>query len=164
MTPTNSSTTVVGTAVYLELVKPNITTQILIMPEGSSSSHKTVPVTIYRRRISAHAPRKTWKAIAAPTTARHLMSSALDTEPEAAINAVLMPLHPLFRSVAANEYVLCRQPIYVEVTPEDLELCVTAKTPYKVLGRVMKVRKSLGFPKEIIHELLPSAPTPTPTF
>jgi len=164
MTTTNSSTIVAGSAIYLELVKPNITTQILIMPEGTSSSHKTVPVTIYRRRISAHAPRKTWKAISAPTTARHLMSSALDTEPEAAINAVLNPLHPLFRSVAANEYILCRQPIYVEVTPEDLELCVTAKTPYKVLGRVMKVRKSLGFPKEVIHELTPPAPTSTPTF
>jgi hypothetical protein len=164
MTTTNSSTTIAGNAIYLELAKPNITTQMLIMPEGTSSSHKTVPMTVYRRRITAHAPRRTWKAVSAPTTARHLISSALDTEPAVAVNAVLTPLHPLFRSVAANEYVLCRQPIYVEVTPEDLELCITAKTPYKVLGRVMKVRKSLGFPKEIIHELLPPTPAATSTF
>jgi hypothetical protein len=34
-----------------------------------------------------------------------------------------------------------------------------AKTPYKVLGRVWKVRKKMGFPKEFIV-----VPEPSPAF
>jgi hypothetical protein len=44
-----------------------------------------------------------------------------------------------------------RQPIVVEVTNEDLEAARLSKTPYKVIGRVLKSRAALGFPKEIIH-------------
>jgi hypothetical protein len=45
------------------------------------------------------------------------------------------------------------------VTAEDLEDSRMAKTPYKVLGRVWKVRKKMGFPKEFIV-----VPEPSPAF
>lgn len=51
-----------------------------------------------------------------------------------------------------NNWKLYKQPIVVEVTPEDLEEIRKSKTPYKVLGRVWKSRKFLGFPDDIIRD------------
>ena len=159
---TNSlDTKVQGKAVYLEFVKPahGITTQVLIMPEGMSTSHKTVGMTVYRRRLSVAQPRKTWKAATTHHTSVTLLSSSSPVTPDQATDQILSFLFPLFRSLETNEYVLYKDPIVVEVTAEDLEDSRMAKTPYKVLGRVWKVRKKLGFPKEFIV-----VPEPSPTF
>lgn len=144
----------VARAVYLEAVKSPATTQILIMPEGLTSSHVTVPMTIYRRRISALAPRKTWKQIAATATTTSTAAS-----PSVGSEAILHFAEPLFNGLAVNGWKLYKAPIVVEVTPEDLEEARMSKTPYRVLGRVWKSRKALGFPKEFIHPI-PATPAP----
>jgi hypothetical protein len=58
---------------------------------------------------------------------------------------------PLFSSLSMNEWALYKEPIVVEVTAEDLEMVRGSKTPYKVLGRVTKVRRALGFPQAVLH-------------
>jgi hypothetical protein len=163
-TMTNSlDNQVQGKAVYLEFIKPDhrITTQVLVMPEGMSTSHKTVPMTVYRRRLSISQPRKTWKAAAAPVTSINLLAGSAPVTPDEAINRMLSFLFPLFRSLETNEYVLYNAPIVVEVTAEDLEASRLGKTPYKAMARVWKVRKQMGFPKEYIH---PPSTATTSTF
>jgi hypothetical protein len=159
---TNSlDTKVQGKAVYLEFVKPahGITTQVLIMPEGMSTSHKTVGMTVYRRRLSVSQPRKTWKAATTHHTSVTLLSSSSPVTPDQATDQILSFLFPLFRSLETNEYVLYKDPIVVEVTAEDLEAARLGKTPYKAMARIWKVRKQLGFPKEYIHPrpIIPSS-------
>ena len=57
-----ANTAVVGKALYLEMRHgAGYTTQIIFTPEGSTLSGKTVPMTCYRRKISAAQPRKSWR-------------------------------------------------------------------------------------------------------
>lgn len=141
----------VGAAVYLEFVKPNMTTQVLIMPEGTATSSRIVPMTLYRRRLSTITPRKSWKMVSAHYTAAAVrMKHSLASTSEIAQN-LLMFTNPLLESLVKNGWTLYKDPIVVEVTAEDLELARESKTPYKVLGRVVKTRKALGFPKDIVH-------------
>ena len=143
-------TQVQGTAVYLEFVKPDTTTQILIMPEGMTTSHRTVPMTVYRRRLSTMQPRKTWKAAASHTTSTLELVKPLADRAETT-NVMLSFLFPLMRSMNTNGYKLYKTPVVVEVTAEDLENARNSKTPYKAMARVWKARKALGFSKEYLH-------------
>lgn len=152
---TNSTDTQVqGAAVYLEFVKPNVTTQILVMPEGMTTSHKTVPMTVYRRRLSAMQPRKTWRAGSSSTTSTMELAPGIARPPVTTTevqDAMLSFIFPLMKSMISNGYKLYKAPVIVEVTAEDLECARNAKTPYKAMARVWKARKALGFPKEYIH-------------
>lgn len=148
---TNSTDMAVrGKAVYLEFVKPGITTQVLIMPEGMSTSHKNVPMTVYRRRLTVTQPRKTWKQAASAVTSFEVLA-ATETSLDEKSNRLLGFMMPLFHSLETNKYTLFNQPIVVEVTAEDLEASRLGKTPYKAMARVWKSRKALGFPKEYLH-------------
>lgn len=143
-----------GRAVYFEFVRPGelITTQVLLLPEGVTTSHRTVPMTMYRRRLSPMQPRKTWKMTAATCTAEQARRMAGSTDEKDVAAAMLSFMTPLFKSLTTNQYALYKQPIVIEVTAEDLELARLGKTPYKALARVWKTRKKLGFPKEYIHK------------
>lgn len=155
-----NDTQVQGRAVYLEFVKGTTTQQVLIMPEGMTTSHKTVPMTVYRRRLSVVSPRKTWKATASSCTSTTLLTGPLAIERTAVPDQMLNFLYPLMSSLDVNEYNLYKDPVVVEVTAEDLELTRQGKTPYKAMARVWKARKKLGFPKEYIHAG-PTATVPT---
>lgn len=152
---TTQSTIPVGKAIYMEFIKPGMTTQVLFMPEGQTSSHKIVPVSMYRRRISVAQPRKTWRLVAGMPLASTGPGTPAAT---VAATAVLSFAEPLFTSLDANNWKLRKEPIVVEVTADDLECVRTGKTPYKALGRVWKVRKFLSFPAEYIE---PYAPAPS---
>lgn len=166
---TNTEIKVAGVALYFEFVKHNVTTQILLMPEGQSSTHKTVPMTVYRRRITSVSNRKTWKASSSFFMSKTLLTSTEKTEDQV-VEELMSTVSPLFKSIVRNDYVLHKQIVAVEVTPEDLQASDLGKTPYKVLGRVTKVRKALGFPKETIFPVVegvimyPAAATATPSF
>lgn len=142
-----------GKAVYLEFIRNGMTQQVLIMPEGVSTSHKTVPMTIFRRRLTSTQPRKTWKASASSHTSVSLLTSAATamSEKSVIVDTMLSFLTPLMHSLQVNGYQLYKAPVVVEVTSEDLEQARVGKTPYKAMGRVWKARKHLGFPKEYIH-------------
>jgi hypothetical protein len=144
-------------AVYVELVSPTSpmsgTVQILIMPEGTSSAEKLVPVTMYRRRVAPHAPRKTWKMISSAVTttqARMAVPGGMAIDSSVA-ESVMSFVTSVLANLGKHGWQVYRQPIVVEVTNEDLEAARLSKTPYKVIGRVLKSRAALGFPKEIIH-------------
>jgi hypothetical protein len=151
-----------GKAVYLEFIKNGMTQQVLLLPEGVSTSHKTVPMTVFRRRLSTVQPRKTWKAAAASYTAASLLTGGTPVARTEVPDQVLSFIYPLMTSLRANGYVLYKDPIVVEVTAEDLELARLGKTPYKAMARVWKARKKLGFPKEYIHPV--AAPVAAPAF
>lgn len=144
----NTPATVAGKAVYLEFVKGTMTTQLLIMPEGMTQSRGLIPMTLFRRRISASAPRKTWKMTSAHKTSSSLRAFA----PEGNIvEGMLAFVKPHIDSLRDNNWTPFKDPIVIEVTSEDLEQASHAKTPYKAIGRVLKVRKALGFPKELVR-------------
>jgi hypothetical protein len=150
----------VGKAVYLEFRKGSMTTQVLFMPEGMASSHTIVPLSMYRRRISEHAPRKTWRLIAGTTTTAKMapVTSGAVSNPAAASMATTMLTFadPLFTQLSTNNWKLLKEPVVVEVTADDLECVRTGKTPYKALGRIWKARKFLGFPAEFIDKHIPA--------
>ena len=152
-----TDTQVQGKAVYLEFVRGSTTTQVLVMPEGMTTSHKTVPMTVYRRRLAITQPRKTWKQASSSYTSVALLTGAEPHAKSQTADKMLQFLQPLFMSLSSNGYVLYKDPIIVEVTSEDLECARQGKTPYKAMARVWKCRKAAGFPKEYIHEVeLPS--------
>lgn len=146
---------VVGTAVYFEFVKgtdtsSTMTQQILLMPEGMTPSGRTISMTMFRRRLTVHSPRKTWRQNASPVTLAHSIV-AHGTPPADFIDSAVGLVIPLMSQLRTHNWKPYREPIFVEVTAEDLELARLGKTPYKTLGRVWKVRKKRGFPKEYLH-------------
>lgn len=152
-TPTTSP--VAGYAVYLEFVRPGITTQVILMPEATGSSHNRSRIVMYRRRLTK-LQRKTWKASTAGTSSFEMISGAASGVAVTRDEIVSRLTHftlPLLRSLAMEDraYVLYGKPIVVEVTAEDVEQARILKTPYKVLGRIMKTRKALGYPNDIVH-------------
>lgn len=149
---TITSQSACGHAMYLEFIKAPSTTQVLIMPEGMTSAHSKAFTSVYRRRLSPVQPRKVWTHAQMGhmtpdvRTALGPEASSLDIATQVFANAA-----PLFHGLAINNWILYKDPIVVEVTQEDLEDSRLGKTPYKVFGRVWKVRKAMGFPKEFIH-------------
>ena len=153
---TAADSRIVGTAVYLEFIKGTdtsspMTQQVLLMPEGVTPSGRTIPMTMFRRRLTVHSPRKTWRQNAAPVTMAQSIA-AHATPPSEIIDSALGLVAPLISQLRNNQWSLYKEPLLVEVTAEDLELARLGKTPYKTLGRVWKVRKKRGFPKEYLHK------------
>lgn len=154
--------TVIGVAVYFELTKPNMTQQIVLMPEGTTPSGKQIPMTMYRRRLTISSPRKTWRQTVAPISMHKELieratlgagaASTVDSK-NTLIDAAMSLVIPMFAQLKTNSWVLYKSPIFVEVTVEDLELARLGKTPHKVLSRIWKSRKAMGFPKEYLHDL-----------
>lgn len=147
--PSAISTNVQGRAVYIEATHPSgAVTQVLIMPEGLTSAHAIAPLAMYRRRLTPMTPRKTWRHIASSITTEKAKAAHSDN-PEIA-SSILTFLTPMFDGFVANGWSIRKEPVFVEVTSDDLEDSRQGKTPYKVFGRVWKARKFLGFPKEFV--------------
>jgi hypothetical protein len=160
----------IGVALYVEASRDmsstahnKYCTQVLIMPEYKPAGGTLVPMTMYRRRISALEPRKTWRHFSSPmTTAKaHEKHSALVTDDlhQAVVNDMVFFLRSTFDTLAepatahttsATRYSIVGEPILVEVTAADIEDVRLGKTPYKTFGRVWKCRKKLGFPTDFL--------------
>lgn len=143
------NTQVIGKALYLEFRRGGATQQILFTPEGRTLSGKYVPMTTYRRQISEAAPRKAWKQMS--TLFKSEMNpdgSLVQLGREHALSTLQDRIgytDNLFTQIAMRNWELYKQPITVEVTPEDLEDVRNAKTPYKILGRVTRSRRVYNF-------------------
>jgi hypothetical protein len=121
-------------------------------------------MTMYRRRLSTNAPRKTWKQFGSSRTAAFAIeTSSSIADPAARVENTLDEMTSFMtsalKSIASNNYRVQIKPIVVEVVASDMDEIKNGKTPYKLLGRFMKVRKVLGFPKEFIPERLHPAHT-----
>lgn len=152
-----ADTKVVGKALYLEFRRGNETNQIIITPEAINASGKYVPISTYRRRISTGNPRKTWKQMS--TTFRSEIDPAGNTlvqlGKEHALATVMDRVSyndGLFTQLINSGWSLHKQPFVVEVTQEDLEDIRLSKTPYKILGRITRCRRTLNFGESLFNE------------
>lgn len=139
---------ITGKALYMEFRNGGATYQMIITPDGVSSNGRAVPATMYRRQISKLKPRKAWKTYSLPAVPLNAFG-AYDALQEADAmeksSARLEYVASSFTQLVSYKYELYKQPIFVEVSQEDIEQVRIAKTPYKILGRITRVRRSLGF-------------------
>lgn len=152
-----SESKVYGRALYLELEQPGNTSvlQLLITPDMKSPSGANVPLTLYRRRLTPSKPRATWNAYS--TYDKPAMDSEggfmqLITKSAAIADAKtkLAFADKLFTQVIDHGYSLRKAPIVVEIGIDDLDDICAHKTPYKILARITRSRKLLGFADSVI--------------
>ena len=143
---------VIGKALYTELRQGTQTYQVLITPDGVSLSGKNVPAVMYRRQISALKPRKGWKHSGLPALNIDefgVFSKKSKEDAQRTAESRLEMIGSTFNQLASYSYKVYKQPIFVEVSQEDLEGIRAGKTPYKVLGRITRVRRALGFGEDL---------------
>lgn len=143
---------VVGKALYAELRQGGQTYQILITPDGIASNGKNVSASMYRRQISMHHARKGWKQYGLPNLPVDGFGSYTKMTTEQALDAAgsrAAFFKSTLNQLATYQYRVYKQPIFVEVSVEDLDTIRAGKTPYKVLGRITRVRRALGFGEEL---------------
>jgi len=145
---------VVGKALYVELRNSNQTYQMLLTPDGVSSSGRAVPSTLYRRQISKSKPRRAWKTYSLPSlplNAFGVYDTQSNDDAAQHAEARLGYMATTLTQLNTYGYKLYKNPILVEVAQEDLEQIRLSKTPYKILGRITRVRRTLGFGEFIIE-------------
>jgi hypothetical protein len=143
---------VVGKALYAEFRSGTQTYQIIMTPDGITTEGRNVPATIYRRQISAMKPRRAWKTYSLPKLPMDVAGQFQTLEKALASDQSLSRLgyvENTFSRMDAYNYELYKQPIIVEVSQADLDDIRVAKTPYKILGRITRVRKALGFGEKL---------------
>jgi hypothetical protein len=158
---TTTHNQVEGYAAYFEFIKSDHRSayvyQLLITPEARMSSGRVLPMTGYRRRLSNQKTRAQWKQFGSSVSSADARTPTADDQ--VVTDSMLQFLTRTFHSFSVNGYTMRTgslppaQPIFVEVSCEDLENIRLGKTPYKILGRVWKSRKALGFPEGFIPEL-----------
>ena len=144
---------VVGKALYLELRQGMSTYQLLLTPDGISSNGRAVPATVYRRQISSAKPRRAWKTYSLPSLPINAFGTYEATDKDNALQTAdsrVGYMATTFSQLKSYGYTLYKQPLLIEVSQEDLESIRLSKTPYKVLGRITRVRRTLGFGEFII--------------
>lgn len=143
---------VIGKALYTEFRSGLQTYQLMITPDGVTSGGKYVPAMMYRRQVSASRPRRAWKSYSLPTINVNEFGTFSSMPKEQAIESAKHRLE--FTMATINQmmtlkYQLYKLPIVVEVAAEDLDSIRLGRTPYKVLGRITRVRKALGFSETV---------------
>lgn len=140
-------TLLVGRAVYCEFVlktNPDASVfQLLITPEAQSKlvpSLRTTPIA-YRRQLTNGGPKKQW---------RWLNPSMDEYLPDASTLQRRRFLDQTIERLAARGFEVLKQPLIVDVSEHDLEAIAKRQTPYKLIGRVLKVRRKHGFPTTFI--------------
>jgi hypothetical protein len=120
------------------------------MPEYVTPAF-TVPASVYQRRMSSIHPRATWRhassnSITGKVLARPDVAILVASSQQLAVANTVAEFTARQALAFANSWELFKSPIVVEVTAADIEDVRISRTPYKVLGRVWKSRKKLGFP------------------
>ena len=146
---------VIGKALYLEFRSTSQTYQVLITPDGISSNGRAVPATMYRRQISKSKPRRAWKTYSLPTLPVNSFGiydqAASKDEALNTVEARMNYMATTFTQLNSYHYKIHKQPLFIEVAQEDLESIRLSKTPYKILGRITRVRRTLGFGEFIVE-------------
>jgi hypothetical protein len=145
---------VIGKSLYVEMRNTSGTYQMLITPDGVGENGRAVPPMVYRRQISRLTPRRAWKVYSLATLPLNAFG-AYDqvTRQLATIGAGqrMTQVESIFKQLSTYGYKVHKQPLVIEVSQADLEEIRYSKTPYKILGRITRVRKTLGF-GELIAE------------
>lgn len=142
----NSATDVTGKAVYLEFRKASWTVQMILMPDGHNPMGVYVPHTLYRRQISADAPRKSWKTSSAVAEPWHGVRPQISDDSALSFGLSRFEfMEGTLVNLASRGWKLYKKPVIVEVTAQDMDDVRQGKTPYKVVARITRVRRALGF-------------------
>jgi hypothetical protein len=139
---------VIGKALYAEFRSGLQTYQLMLTPDGITTNGKYVPAMMYRRQVSASKPRKAWKNYSLPSISVNEFGAFTPVDTAAALNTAKARLEFMSATIdhlSRYKYVVYKLPIVVEVSAEDLDGIRLGKTPYKVLGRITRIRKTLGF-------------------
>lgn len=145
---TSKDTKVIGIGMYLEMrrlyASTPYTTQFIMFPEIEATTHTLV----LARRLSPSQMKRTWSRYSSPTS---IANAVRDTSTmDEAIEKVSAFAVKMLGRLVVNEYSLVGDPIFFEITPEDASALALAKTPYKVIGRINKARKKMGFPEKLV--------------
>lgn len=153
--------TIVGKALYMEFRKLVNTAQIIITPEGFTAEGEFVPSSSWRRQISAWSPKKPWRVYSngdmavrktnAMETKALAMSPTLEVAKEVSAE-MLNDLAKVLDQLHANEWTLFKAPIVLEFSQEDLDDTKNQQTPSALVRRILRARKELGFPEEILDQ------------
>ena len=143
---------VIGKALYTEFRSGSQTYQLMITPDGVNSNGKYVPAMVYRRQVSSSRPRRAWKSYSLPSLNINEFGAFTTMPKDQAIQTAKGRLEFMMSTInqmIGYRYQLYKLPIVVEVASEDLDGIRLGRTPYKVLGRITRVRKALGFSEEL---------------
>jgi len=143
---------VVGRALYAEFRSGAQTYQMIITPDGLTADGRNVPSTIYRRQVSATKPRRAWKTYALPKLQQEPTGVYTSMTEELALSQAssrLTYIESSFLRMEGYGYKLYMKPLIIEVSQADLDDIRASKTPYKILGRITRVRKALGFGEKL---------------
>jgi hypothetical protein len=143
---------VIGKALYAEFRSALQTYQLMITPDGITTTGKYVPAMMYRRQISASRPRKAWKNFSLPSISVNEFGAFTSVDTTTALDSAKSRLEFMMTTInhlTHFNYSMYKLPIVIEVSAEDLDGIRLGKTPYKVLGRITRVRKTLGFSEEL---------------
>lgn len=151
----------VGKALYLEFRKGVNTAQIIITPEGLTTTGEFVPSSSWRRQISAWSPKKPWKCYANGETSARKEYADLNKELQTAHNIataealagqMLNTLTPVLNLLHLNDWELLEKPIVLDFSQEDLANTKDWETPSALVRRILRARKELGFPEELLEQ------------
>lgn len=152
----------VGKALYLEFRKGVNTAQIIVTPEGIDKEGNYVPVSTWRRQISFWSPKKPWKCYTAPSEtqleARKLACkgsiATIENKDEAIEMAegYILGLTKILNDLYDNKWELYKTPIVLDFSMEDLLNTKEWETPSALARRIMRARKELEFPDELLNE------------
>jgi hypothetical protein len=107
---------------------------------------------MYRRQVSSSRPRRAWKSYSLPSINVSEFGTFNALPKNEAIDNAKMRLEftmATINQMISYKYQLYKLPIVVEVASEDLDSIRLGRTPYKVLGRITRVRKALGFSETV---------------
>ena len=142
----------VGTAVYLELERNEGRTvyQLFFTPQGVSKLGKNVPPMIMYRQLTFSRNKTKWaiQSVQLRPVGADVYEDATKAL-ELADKTVNDHMY-LLRQMSTQGYKLRKKVIHVAVTASDLDEMLASKTPYKILGRMERSRKVLGFPLEYV--------------
>jgi hypothetical protein len=145
---------VIGKSLYIEMRSSGQTYQVLITPDGVGENGRAVPPMVYRRQISKMTPRRAWKVYSLAALPLNAFGGYDQVTKELATIGAgqrMTNVANIFKHLDGYGYKVYKQPVVIEVSQADLEDIRYSKTPYKILGRITRVRKTLGF-GELIAE------------
>lgn len=141
-----------GVAVYAEFARSNSTTQVILTPDGYNSVGELVPMCLVRRTVTTSTPKKQWKfsSLAPLANVDPIMDSDVETFGDTRLNVVGVFFDQLLR----GDWKMVKAPILLEASRKDMDSICAGKTPAKLTYRINQSRTALGFPSDLINEVV----------
>ena len=149
-------TSFVGYSAFFEFKNPDVTKSkslihVIVTPDAFSKEGRPVPSMVYHRhrnpKGSVAGSRTAWRHYSLKTPEIEPVTGQFqlpdDLQSFAFDRATLMA--KLIKQISALGYRLTSKPIIVQTSVEDLEEFRKGATPYKLISRINRSRKILGF-------------------